>query len=291
MDQAEHLRNVIKVKNQKQIPDARILTITSGKGGVGKTNIAANLAIQLRKMGKRVMIFDADIGLANVEVMFGSVPRYNLSDVIFRGKKIQDIITWGPMDVGFISGGSGVQELNNLSKEQITFLVNSLSELDKLTDVLIVDTGAGVSDMVMEFVVSSPEVLLVSTPEPASLTDAYSLLKAMHKNPSYDKNRTKIHVIANKVFSEEDGQTVFDKLDSAVTQFLDGDVEFLGMIPMDNELEKAVRQQKIISLTDHHAQSAKAFEILAKNLIYDEKKIPNMKRGISQIFVNFLKRA
>ena len=126
MDQAEKLRNVIKIKNQNHKPNARVITVTSGKGGAGKSNIAVNLAVQLKKMGKRVLIFDADFGLANVEVMFGSVPRYNLSDLIYRGRNIRDIISEGPMGVGFISGGSGVIGMNNLSSDQIAYLVTSL---------------------------------------------------------------------------------------------------------------------------------------------------------------------
>ena len=163
MDQAQQLRNVIKKHNQKNIKAARVITVTSGKGGVGKSNVAVNLAIQLRKKGQRVVIFDADFGLANVEVMFGIIPRYNLADFIYHGMSIQEVITPGPMDIGFISGGSGVLGLNNLYREQITCLVQSIEELNEIADVIIIDTGAGISDQVLEFVIASPEVLLVTT--------------------------------------------------------------------------------------------------------------------------------
>ena len=165
MDQAEQLRNIIKKKNQQPEASARVITITSGKGGVGKSNTAVNLAVQLRKMGKKVIVFDADFGLANVEIMFGVMPKYNLSDVIYRGKKIQDIITPGPMDIGFISGGSGITGINNLTRAQIAFLIYNLKELDSMADVILIDTGAGISDSVLEFVIASPEVLLVLAPE------------------------------------------------------------------------------------------------------------------------------
>ena len=177
MDQAQQLRNVIKKHNQVNQNTARVVTVTSGKGGVGKSNLAVNLAVQLRKEGKRVVIFDADFGLANVEVMFGAIPQYNLSDFIYRGKGIKEIITPGPMDIGFISGGSGIIGLNNLYREQIMYLVKSIDELNEIADFIIIDTGAGISDQVLEFVMASPEVLLVSTPEPSSLTDSYSLLR------------------------------------------------------------------------------------------------------------------
>ena len=132
MDQAEKLRNVVKLKNQVNKPNARVITITSGKGGVGKSNVAVNLAVQMQNMGKRVLVFDADFGLANVEVMFGAIPKHNLSDVIYHGKGIQEIISEGPLGIGFISGGTGVAGLNELPQSQIMYLTKSLAELDEI---------------------------------------------------------------------------------------------------------------------------------------------------------------
>lgn len=290
MDQAEQLRNVIKKRNQITPNNARVVTVTSGKGGVGKSNIAVNMAIQLRRLGKRVVIFDADLGLANVEVMFGAVPKHNLSDLIYRGKSMREIITQGPMEIGFISGGSGIAGLNNLSKDQIIYLVHSLAELNELADVIIIDTGAGISDSVLEFVIASPEVLLVSTPEPSSLTDSYSLLKALYRNPAFAKDWTQISVIANKVNTVEEADTVFSKLNSVVSQFLKGEIHYLGMIPQDYMLEKVVRQQKIVSLDQPNAISAKAFEVLTDNLMNNENKQVQIHKGITQLFINFLSR-
>ena len=287
MDQAEQLRNVIKQKNQHNVNNARVITITSGKGGVGKSNMAVNLAIWFRKMGQRVIILDADFGLANVEVMFGTVPEYNLSDLIFGGKSIRDIITKGPMDIGFISGGSGIVDLNNLTKEQITYLIHSLSLLNDLCDVLIIDTGAGVSDAVLEFVLASPEVIVVTTPEPSSLTDSYSLLKALYKNPKFIRNGTNIHLVANKVNSEAEGEAVYQKLSSVVEKFLDGKLHYLGMIPADPVLEKAVRNQKMVSLSAPNARSTKAFEIISQNLITGDDK-NRYRWGITQLFSSFM---
>ena len=144
MDQAQQLRNVIKGKNSNSgnTKTARVITVTSGKGGVGKSNMCVNLAVCLRKAGKKVIIFDADFGLANIEIMFGTIPKYNLSDLIYHGKSIREIITTGPMDIGFISGGSGVVGLNNLNSEQIRYLINSINELNSLCDYIIIDTGA-----------------------------------------------------------------------------------------------------------------------------------------------------
>lgn len=293
MDQAEQLRNVIKQQNQKtepETPNAKVITVTSGKGGVGKSNVAVNMAVWLRKMGKRVIIFDADFGLANVEVMFGAVPQYNLSDVVYRGKSIREIITQGPMDIGFISGGSGIVGLNNLSKNQIVYLVHSLSELNEIADVIIIDTGAGISDHVLEFVLASPEILLVSTPEPSSLTDSYSLLKALYQNPIFSKEEVKINIVANKVNSVEEGKAVFLKLNSVVSQFLQGDINFLGMIPQDQEMENAVRSQKIVSVEKPNAASSRAFEILTNNYVNNAHDQVAINKGITQLFINFFSR-
>ena len=288
MDQAQQLRNVIKKHNQVNQNTARVVTVTSGKGGVGKSNLAVNLAVQLRKEGKRVVIFDADFGLANVEVMFGAIPQYNLSDFIYRGKGIKEIITPGPMDIGFISGGSGIIGLNNLYREQIMYLVKSIDELNEIADFIIIDTGAGISDQVLEFVMASPEVLLVSTPEPSSLTDSYSLLKALYRNPNFVAGSTTIHVVSNRVTSTEEGQAVYDKLNSVVSQFLHGKLNYLGMIPQDAALEKAVRQQQTVSLLEPNAKSAKAFEVLAGNLLNGTHNQVSMRRGIGQMFSGFL---
>ncbi len=290
MDQAEQLRNVVKLRNQNNKSTARVITVTSGKGGVGKSNVAVNLAIQLTKAGKKVLIFDADFGLANVEVMFGAIPKYNLFDLIYKGKNIKEIITPGPMGIGFISGGSGIIGLNNLYREQILYLIKCLGELNNLADFIIIDTGAGISDQVLEFVMASPEILMVTTPEPSSLTDSYSLLKALYRNPNFIQNGTMIHVIANKVTSVEDGQAVFDKLDSVVSQFLHGSLDYLGMIPQDQALEKSVRQQKTVTLNAPNSISAKAFDTLAKNLLEGTHEQAQIRWGITQIFTNFINR-
>lgn len=288
MDQAEQLRNAMnKSKNRN---NARVITVTSGKGGVGKSNVAVNLAVQLSKKGKRVIIFDADFGLANVEVMFGAIPQYNLSDLIYNNKSITDIITAGPLDIGFISGGSGIIGLNNLSKEQISYTIKSMDILNEIADFVIVDTGAGISNQVLEFVLASPEVILVTTPEPSSLIDSYSLLKALYKSPEFVASNTTINVIANKVNSYDDARMVFDKLNSVVSQFLQGRLEYLGIIPDDSAIERAVRAQKTVSLAEPNSKSAKAFESITACLL-DPAVEPNITyHGISHIFMNLLKK-
>ncbi|MBO5154144.1 MAG: MinD/ParA family protein [Eubacterium sp.] len=290
MDQATGLRNVVKMQQASQPPQARVLTITSGKGGVGKSNTAVNLAVQLSRLGKRVIIFDADIGLANVEVMFGAIPKYNLSDVLYKGMSMSDIITKGPMNIGFISGGSGVVGLNNLTREQIIGVVQRLSELDSLADIILIDTGAGISDSVMEFVIASPEVLLITTPEPSSLTDSYSLIKTLYRNLDFNYKDTVINVIANRVNSAADGQAVYDKLSSVVSQFLNWNINYLGLVPQDTNIEKAVRQQQVVSIYDPQAPSAQAFAKIAESLVSGENRYYEIKGGFSRMIYNFLNR-
>lgn len=284
MDQAEQLRNLIKANSQAKKPVARVLTVTSGKGGVGKSNTSINLAIQFRKMGQKVIILDADFGLANIEIMFGAVPKYNLSDLIYEGKGIKEIITRGPMGVGFISGGSGVASLSNMTQDNIQCIVQSLAELDSLADVVIIDTGAGISDAVMEFLVASGEILLVTTPEPTSITDSYSLLKALSMHPKYEREETKIKMIANKVQKSGDGGDLYKKLNVVVKKFLKTPMEYLGEVPEDTHLVRAVMQQKPVSMEDPYAKSAMAYKQIAVRLANKEVTEKVKRKGMASFF-------
>lgn len=289
MDQAQGLRNVIKSRNQRDVEPARVITITSGKGGVGKSNLAVNLAVHFTNMGKKVIIFDADFGLANVEVMFNTVPKYNLSDVISKGLSLSDVITRGPLDIGFISAGSGIMSLNNLSEEQVHRLVRSLRQLSGLCDVIIVDTGAGISNHVMDFVVASPEILLVATPDPSSITDSYSLLKALFLSPYYNREFSRVGIVANRVKNEKEADQVYEKLDQVVEQFLNRNIEFAGGIEQDINLDRAVRAQKIVSMAYPQSKCSKDFRALAEKLMDDGRKT-NRSFSIRTIFESFLRK-
>ncbi|MDE6893582.1 MAG: MinD/ParA family protein [Lachnospiraceae bacterium] len=288
MDQAEQLRKIIKAGTADlNRPRARVITVTSGKGGVGKSNTAINLAVQFQKQGKRVIILDADFGLANIEIMFGAVPKYNLSDVIYHGKTIREIITPGPLDVGFISGGSGIAGLSNLSRDTLTYIVQKLSELDSIADIIIIDTGAGVSDAVMEFLVASGEILLVATPEPTSITDAYSLLKVLNRHHRFSSETTEIKMLSNKVKSEREGEMLFEKLNSVISRYLTIPVTYLGSVPEDNQLVKAVMQQQPVSLKEPQAKSATAYEAIAVKLLGEGGKGTNGK-GMKSFLARFM---
>lgn len=289
MDQAEQLR-IIKASQIQSKPLARVITVTSGKGGVGKSNVAINLAIQFRKMGKRVIILDADFGLANIEIMFGAVPKHNLCDLIYQGKNITDIITWGPMEVGFISGGSGIAGMSNLSIDYLNYIIQNLAQLDSIADVIIVDTGAGISDAVLEFLVACGEVLLVTTQEPTSITDSYSLLKALYRHPRFDERSTKVKMIANRVNKEADGEVLFEKLNAVVSRYLKIPIIYLGSIPDDIQLPRAVMQQLPVSLQNPAAKSSVAFEKIAVRLLDKEEASRQPKRGMAAFFSHIIGR-
>jgi len=287
VDQASGLRNLMKTEGNvitTTRPLARVITVTSGKGGVGKSNTSINLALQFKKLGKRVIILDADFGLANIEIMFGTVPKHNLCDLIYQGKDITEVITWGPGEVGFISGGSGIAGLSNLSREYLTYIIQNLARLDAIADVIIIDTGAGISDAVLEFLVASGEIILVTTPEPTSITDSYSLIKALNRHPRFSKENSTIKVLANKVSTDEEGMSLFKKLNAVVSRYLDLGIEFLGSIPQDQQLANAVMQQTPVSLAHPNAKSARAYEAVTARLMNMETEGTIKKRGMAAFF-------
>lgn len=288
MDQAEQLRKLVK-KNSRPRSIARVITVTSGKGGVGKSSISVNLAIQLSRLGKKVVIFDADFGLANIEIMLGIRPQYNLADLMFRGKSLQDIITEGPDKIGFISGGSGIQELTRLTRDQIIYLTQKLFQLDKLADIIIIDTGAGIADSVLEFVAASSEVILVATPEPTSITDAYALLKTLNRKSEFSVSNTNISMLANRITSEEDGKELYEKLRVVTDKFLQIPLTYLGGVPQDNNVSKAVIQQKPVTQMFPNSEASKALIRIAEKICNGSDVVVHEKKGMAQLFSNLIK--
>ncbi|CUH92411.1 MAG: MinD/ParA family protein [Bacillota bacterium] len=288
MDQAEKLRKLVKEQNSPK-PTSRVITVTSGKGGVGKSSISVNLALALSRLGKKVLILDADFGLANIEVMLGIRPKYNLADLMFKGKNLPDIITNGPENIGFISGGSGIQELTNLTKDQIIYLINKLVELDQTVDIIIIDTGAGITDSVLQFATASSEILLVTTPEPTSITDAYALLKTLNKKAIFSVEDTAIRLIANRVTLDEKADDIYEKLKTVASKFLNLNLDYLGYIPLDNTVSKAViRQQPVISVYPN-SSFAKQINSFAMKLCDTDMEINQRKKGITQVFLKLLR--
>lgn len=290
MDQAEQLRMLVNRQQSEQKKSrkvSRVITVTSGKGGVGKSTLTVNLAIRLSQLGKKVIILDADFGLANVEVMLGIRPDYNLADLMFRGKDLKDIIMQGPENIGFISGGSGIQELSRLTREQVIYLVQKLYELDEMADIILVDTGAGIADSVLEFVSASNEVLLVATPEPTSITDAYALLKTLNRKSGFSQEDTRIKMVANRIENAEEGESLYKKLSLVVEKFLNIGMEYTGAIPNDANCGKAIMQQEPIILSQPESPSAKAVCRIADRLLNIETGDEG--KGIAQLFNRWMK--
>jgi len=300
MDQAEKLRQVInnlKLKqnmNQKEVANniekkaAKVITVTSGKGGVGKTNVTINLAIGLSELGYRVVILDADFGLANVDVLFGIVPKYSLLDMIEDKKNIFEVLTEGPKNIKFISGGSGVEALVKLDKKQLDKFLSNISLLDRISDIILIDTGAGLSDNVMSFIMAADEVILVTTPEPTSITDAYALVKMVSNK---DKNK-RIRVIVNKAESAVEANDILFKLSLVSEKFLSTKLHSLGYLLQDDMVIKAVKLQQPFSLSYPKCQAAKQIRDICKELVNCKEELSDNEvsgiRGFIKKLVNLM---
>jgi flagellar biosynthesis protein FlhG len=253
MDQAAGLR---RLSRQRPV---RVITVTSGKGGVGKTNVSVNLAMALIESGKEVMIMDADLGLANVDVMLGLHPRFNLSHVINGEMSLEDIILEGPSGLKLVPAASGAQVMAGLTPTQHAGIIRAFSELHQNLDVLIVDTAAGISDSVITFSKASQEVVVVVCDEPASITDAYALIKVLNR----DHGLHRFRILANMVGNEQQGRQLYEKIARVTDQYLYVELDFMGSIPYDIHLRKAVQRQSPVVSLYPDSVSAQAFHELA----------------------------
>lgn len=240
----------------------RVITVTSGKGGVGKTNICVNLAVQFAREGLRPCIFDADLGLANINILMGIRPEHTLEDVVSGEKSIPDILIHDPSGVDIIPGGTGVEQLAAMTPGQVSGLIESFSCL-KGYDVLFFDTSAGISRDVLSFCMASQEVLLVVTSEPTSLTDGYSLLKVL----SVNGYREPVKVIMNKAKNERFAKAVFNKFNETVKQYLSIGITYAGCLPADETVSTAVTRQRPFSLLYPSARASAGIEQLALHLL------------------------
>ncbi len=223
---------------QQYVPQ-RAIAITSGKGGVGKSNISLNLSLALTRLKKQICLFDADLGLANVDVLLGVHPQYNIQHVLSGEKTISEIMLEVSGGLKVISGGSGIDKLANLDLITQELLLRSFHRLDQDFDILLIDTGAGISRQVTNFVLAANEVIVILTPEPTSLTDAYAMIKFI----TIRSAMTKIQILVNMAKNEEEGMEIFSKIEMIVRRFLGKEISYLGSLLMDNELKQAVRHQ------------------------------------------------
>ncbi len=241
-----------------------VVSVTSGKGGVGKTNISANLACCLAKAGKRVVLLDADLGLANVDVILGLTPTNNLFHLFHEGAGLKDVLLETPFGFSILPASSGVSEMLSLSPGQKLSLLEALDELDESVDCLIVDTGAGINDNVLYFNMAAQERLVVLTPEPTALTDAYALIKVMQMNHEVNNFR----VVVNMAPDLKTAKDMFVRLYKACDHFLSGvSLDFAGMIPRDSAVRKAVIKQKPFCIEDEGCPACRAVDQLAKILL------------------------
>ncbi len=260
----------------------QVIAVTGGKGGVGKTSVAVNLATALATTGRRVMLLDGDLGLANVDVFLGLSPRHTMAHVLSGERSLEEIILESPHGVQVVPGASGVADLANLSAAGHLSLVQAFSALTNRVDTMIVDTSAGISHSVLQFSQASQHVLLVVCDEPASMTDAYALVKVLSRTHDV----TRFRVLANMVRSPGDGEILFEKLQRVTSKFLDVTLEYVGEIPEDPYLRRAIREQRPVVGAFPSSPSTRAFKKLA--LKADKWPVPEGPRGNLEFFVERL---
>ncbi len=241
-------------KNETILPEPRTIVITSGKGGVGKTSITVNLALSLANRGNKVTIFDADLGLANAEVLLGIVPPYSLYEVLYEGMSLDDIAVQGPLGIKIISGGSGFLEMANLDQIRRNQLLNMFKKYSGADGIILIDTSAGISKNVLGFVAAAGEIIVVVTPEPTSLTDAYALIKIV----SNFKLQPEVGIVVNRSADKREAMQTLDKISNATGRYLNIKINFLGWIPEDKLVSQAVKRQRPYFLTNSNSPVAKS---------------------------------
>ena len=288
-DQAEKLRKIMgkyskkENINESKARKAKFIGVTSGKGGVGKTNFTVNLAISLRKLGYKVVIVDGDLGLANVDLITGTCLEYNISDIFLQGKSIFDIMTEGPDGIKIISGGSGITEFHLLNGENLNRFINEIEKLENYFDFIIMDTGAGISGNVIKFLLLADDLVLLITPDPTSLMDGYALLKTIVLHGNIGDIKTVINMAGSKKEAEE----VYNKLNGVSNRFLNRDVEFLGYLNKSSIVANAVKKQRPFVLDKPNSSVSKKINNIALKFIDTEKSKFLKTKSFSQRFKEF----
>jgi len=275
-DQATGLRRMVNPA------PVRVIAVTGGKGGVGKTNISVNLGVALAELGRRVMLLDADLGLANIDVILGLHAKHNLSHVMSGECTLEEIMVTGPHGLKVIPGASGMQHMAELSPVEHAGLIHAFSEVANDVDVLLIDTAAGISDLVVSFSRAAQEQIVVVCDEPASITDAYAIIKLLNREHGINRFR----ILANMVKSVQEGRDLYNKMCRVTDQYLDVMLNYMGSIPYDDQLRKAVKSQKPVVEAYPRARVSQAFKNLAKKA--DNWPVPTGVSGDLQFFVERL---
>ena len=267
MDQAENLRNLVRRTESR----ARFLSVASGKGGVGKTNVAVNLAILLSQLGKKVILVDVDVGLANADLLLSVQPRLHLGHVLAGQVSVLDALTPTPSGVLLLSGCTGMRHLSDLDAAERGFLVRSFQELEEYADVVVIDTGAGISKNVVQFAVASDEVLIVTIPEPTAITDGYALIKAVSK----EKRSGRIRLLVNQCVDAAEAHRVVDRIQTVSKRFLGIDVEPLGYVLTDPKVGQAVRQRAPFVLHHPRCVASRCLVRIAERILDERSSASN----------------
>ncbi|WP_232697050.1 MinD/ParA family protein [Brevibacillus daliensis] len=267
-DQAQRLREQIQEKTTGR--STRLVAVTSGKGGVGKSNVTLNFALGLIEKGQKVLLFDVDLGLANLDVLMGITPKKNLMHLLEDDKTIFDIIEKGPNGLEFIAGGSGFTQFSQLEEWQLGKVFTELTKLQGYADVILFDTGAGITKESLQFILAADEILLVTTPEPPAITDAYAMMKVVHMK----KPDAKIKLVINRATSTQEGEQTAEKLTVVAEKFLGFRASTLGMLPDDQHVSKAVKQQRPFIIAFPYSPAAKGIRQLVSTFCgTDEKRV------------------
>lgn len=285
-DQAQALRQMVQ---ERVLPatehTTRIITVTSGKGGVGKSNFSLNFALALQQRGYRVLLFDADLGMANIDVLLGTPAPYNLFHVLKREKSIWDIIQKGPGGLEFIAGGSGFKELVHLSDEEIDYFSEQIGMLNGHVDFLLFDTGAGLSKETLRFILAAEETIVVTTPEPTSITDAYALIK-MVKTMG---NAVPFRLVVNRVGDDKEGKQTADNMQQVASKYLGIELPVLGYIPDDTNVTKAVKRQTPLSVAFPDTAASRGIDKIVSYYLQEGRAAYKDRSGLSG-FLQKMKR-
>ncbi len=262
-DQAEKLREIMRSRSAESSKNSRIISVSSGKGGVGKTNISINLALAYAKLGKKVIVLDADLGLANVNVVLGVIPRYNLYHLIRHQKKMKDILLDTNYGIQIVAGASGFSKIANLSEEERNSFIEELYELS-FADIIIIDTSAGVSKNVLSFVAASDDAVIVTTPEPTAITDAYGIIKIIATE--VENLDLSLRLVVNRVKSVTEGRRVAERVINIAGQFLNLKLDYLGYVYEDVLVHNAVVKQKPFFALDPKGKASICIDHIARRL-------------------------
>lgn len=260
----------------------QVIAVTGGKGGVGKSNVSVNMSIALANMRRRVVLLDADLGLANIDVLLGIKADKTIADVLSGECSLNDVLIKGPAGIRIVPAASGVQQMASLTAQQHGAMIQAFSDLSDQLDVLVIDTAAGISDTVVSFVRAAQEVMVVVCDEPSSITDAYALIKLLNK----DYDLVRFRVVANMVRSVKEGRMLFDKLSGVCERFLDVTMQYVGAIPYDENVRKAVQKQRAIIEYLPQSKASQAYRQIANKV--DEWPVLSSPRGHLEFFVENL---